>query len=123
MFSAGQDNLHFYFAQEYNSEEEKLRRSAMRTLDLRARLDTRLHSAAQDSDTDEELGRKRVKSSVNKLTRKEKILLREEKIRKLMKDQKKAKTDLKEEKKRKKKEKARIRSETTDVYDNVEITR
>ena len=40
-----------------------------------------------------------------------------------MKDQKKAKTDLKEEKKRKKKEKARIRSETTDVYDNVEITR
>lgn len=109
--------------QEYNSEEEKLRRSAMRTLDLRARLDTRLHSAAQDSDTDEELGRKRVKSSVNKLTRKEKILLREEKIRKLMKDQKKAKTDLKEERKKKKKEKARILSDTTDVYDNVQITR
>ena len=102
---------------EYDSEEDSLRMSAIKTLDLRCRIDgrpgveRRVVEAAEDDDDDDLDLEDDEEDSYE--TRKEKMKLREAKIQKLMKKQEMDKAIYKAEKKAKKKE--RLKSTVTAV--------
>merc|ERR1712096_458543 len=111
--------------EEYNSEEERLRKSAIKSLDLRGRIDTKgPERRVVETDSEEESREER--SLRRKLKRREKLLLRERKIEKMLREGKMDKMLLKEgkiAKKAKRREKERMKSRVASVIDNVKITR
>ena len=102
---------------EFNSEEEDLRKSAIKTLDLRGRIDGRTIVDRRVLETDEALE----DEEDSGVTRKEKMHQREQKIQKLLKKQEMEKLLYKAEKKAKKKEKARLKSQVSAVLSNVSL--
>jgi len=112
--------------EEYNSEEERLRKSAIKSLDLRGRIETK-GPARRVVETEDSEGETREERSLRKkLKRREKLLLRERKIEKLVREGKMDKVMLKEArsaKKSKKREKEKLKSRVASVIDNVKITR
>ena len=112
--------------EEYNSEEERLRKSAIKSLDLRGRIETK-GPARRVVETEDSEGETREERSLRKkLKRREKLLQRERKIEKLMRDGKMDKALLKEAKsakKSKKRDKEKLKSRVASVIDNVKITR
>jgi len=111
--------------EEYNSEEERLRISAIKSLDLRGRIDTK-GPDRRVVETDSEEESREEQSLRRKLKRREKLLLRERKFEKLLREGKMDKVLLKEgkiAKKAKKREKEKMKSRVASVIDNVKITR
>ena len=105
------------YEEEYDSEEDVLRKSAIKTLDLRGRIEVsrtgeRRVVETDDLDDDEDLEDEEGDSYE---TRKLKIIKRKEKIQKLLKKQEMDKLLHKAEKKAKKKEKERLKSQVTAV--------
>lgn len=111
--------------EEYNSEEERLRKSAIKSLDLRGRIDTKgPERRVVETDSEEESKEERILRK--KLKKREKLLLRERKIEKMVREGKMDKMLLKEgriAKKAKKREKEKLKSRVASVIDNVKITR
>ena len=111
--------------EEYNSEEERLRKSAIKSLDLRGRIDTKgPERRVVETDSEEESKEERILR--RKLRKREKLLLRERKIEKMVREGKMDKMLLKEgriAKKAKKREKEKLKSRVASVIDNVKITR
>ena len=105
---------------EYDSEEEDLRKSAMKTIDLRGRIDGKTVISRRVVETDEVSDDISDEKTVN---RKEKLLVREQKIQKLLKKQEMEKLLYKAEKKAKKKEKERMKSQVSAVLNNVKISK
>ena len=105
---------------EYDSEEEDLRKSAMKTIDLRGRIDGKTVHARRVVETDQVSEDCCDDKSVD---RKEKLFLREQKIQKLLKKQEMEKLLYKAEKKAKKKEKERMKSQVSAVLNNVNISK
>jgi len=111
--------------EEYNSEEERLRKSAIKSLDLRGRIEPkgpvrRVVETDSDGETKEE------RSLRKKLRKRERLLLKERKIEKLKREGRMDKVLLKEGKslkKSKKREKEKLKSRVASVIDNVKITR
>ena len=105
---------------EYDSEEEDLRKSAMKTIDLRGRIDGKTVHGRRVVETDQVSEDCCDDKSVD---RKEKLFLREQKIQKLLKKQEMEKLLYKAEKKAKKKEKERMKSQVSAVLNNVNISK
>ena len=112
---------------ELDSEEEDLRRSAIKTLDLRSRIDGRIiinrkvieTDSGDTGDVEEES-----EGGAKKQRRKEKILLRERKIEKMKEKLRLDKMMLKAEKKvRKQQGRDRMKSRVAAVIDNVSLSR
>jgi len=105
---------------------ENLRKSAMRTIDLRGRIDGRTSFGrkvveAEEDDHENEGDHEDDENNVSE--RKEKLLMREHKIQKLLKKQEMEKLLYKAEKKAKKKEeKRRLKSQVTAVLNNADLT-
>jgi len=111
--------------EEYNSEEERLRKSAIKSLDLRGRIDTK-GPDRRVVESDSECETKEEKILRKKLRKRERQLLRERKIEKMVREGKMDKMLLKEgriSKKSKKREKEKMKSRVASVIDNVKITR
>jgi len=111
--------------EEYNSEEERLRKSAIKSLDLRGRIETR-GPDRRVVETESEGETKEERNLRKKLMKREKLLLRERKIEKLVREGKMDRVLLKEAKylkKSKKREKEKLKSRVASVIDNVKITR
>ena len=111
--------------EEYNSEEELLRKSAIKTLDLRGRIDGKTvverkvveTDSQEDGDGEEEVGGKQ------EVRRKDKIQMREQKIQKLLRKQEMDKLLYKAEKKHKKKEKVKLKSQVAAVLNSTQMSR
>jgi len=104
------------YEEEYDSEENVLRKSAIKTLDLRGRIEvsrTGERRVVETDDPDDEDLEDEEGDSYE--TRKLKIMKRKEKIQKLLKKQEMDKLLHKAEKKAKKKEKERLKSQVTAV--------
>ena len=110
--------------EEYNSEEELLRKSAIKTLDLRGRIDGKTvverkvveTDSQEDGDGEEGGGKQEVR-------RKDKIQMREQKIQKLLRKQEMDKLLYKAEKKLKKKEKVKLKSQVAAVLNSTQMSR
>ena len=111
--------------EEYTSEEEMPGKSAIKSLDLRGRIDTKgPDRRVVETDSEEESKEERILR--RKLRKREKLLLRERKIEKMVREGKMDKMLLKEgriAKKAKKREKEKLKSRVASVIDNVKITR
>ena len=111
--------------EEYNSEEELLRKSAIKTLDLRGRIDGKTvverkvveTDSQEDGDGEEEVGGKQ------EVRRKDKIQMREQKIQKLLRKQEMDKLLYKAEKKHKKKEKVKLKSQVAAVLNSTQMSK
>ena len=101
--------------EEDNSEEENLRLSAMRTLDLRGRIHKGEAVERKVMETEEE-------SAAEGVKRKELIKLREKKIKELLEQQEMDRALYKAEKKAKKKEKIKLKSQVTAVLSKAELS-
>ena len=111
---------------ELDSEEEDLRKSAIKTLDLRSRIDGKIIINRKVIETDSgDIGdvEESDENSTRKLKRKEIILLREKKIEKMKEKLKKDKIMLKAEKKARKVEKVRLKSRVAAAVDAVSLSR
>ena len=111
---------------ELDSEEEDLRKSAIKTLDLRSRIDGKIIINRKVIETDSgDIGdvEESDENSARKLKRKEIILLREKKIEKMKEKLKKDKIMLKAEKKARKEEKVRLKSRVAAAVDAVSLSR
>ena len=105
--------------EEDNSEEENLRLSAMRTLDLRGRIHKGETGERKVMET-EEAGVE--ESAAEGVKRKELIKLREKKIKELLEQQEMDRALYKAEKKAKKKEKIKLKSQVTAVLSKTELS-
>ena len=110
--------------EEYNSEEEDLRLSAMKTLDLRKRIHKVERKVLETEDDELEEGEERGDKEGGKegVRRKDKIKIREHKIEKLLKKQEMDRALYKAEKKAKKKEKIRLKSQVTAVLSKTDLS-
>ena len=103
-------------AEEENSEEELLRLSAMKTLDLRGRIhSSKVEVKRKVLETQEETAEEGVK-------RKELIKLRDKKIKELLEQQDMDRALYKAEKKLKKKEKKQLKSQVTAVLSQGDLS-
>lgn len=113
--------------EELDSEEEDLRRSAIKTLDLRSRIDGKIIINRKVIETDSgDTGDVEEESEgwAKKLRRKEKTLLRERKIEKMKEKLRLDKMMLKAEKKvRKQQGRDRMKSRVAAVIDNVSLSK
>lgn len=105
--------------EEDNSEEENLRLSAMRTLDLRGRIHKGETGERKVMET-EEVGVE--ETAAEGVKRKELIKLREKKIKELLEQQEMDRALYKAEKKAKKKEKIKLKSQVTAVLSKAELS-
>ena len=111
---------------ELDSEEEDLRKSAIKTLDLRSRIDGKIVINRKVIETDSgDIGdvEESDENSARKLKRKEIIVLREKKIERMKEKLKKDKIMLKAEKKARKEEKVRLKSRVAAAVDAVSLSR
>ena len=109
-----------------DSEEEDLRKSAIKTLDLRSRIDGKIVINRKVIETDSgDIGdvEESDENSARKLKRKEIIVLREKKIERMKEKLKKDKIMLKAEKKARKEEKVRLKSRVAAAVDAVSLSR
>ena len=105
--------------EEDNSEEENLRLSAMRTLDLRGRIHKGEAGERKVMETEEG---SLAESAAEGVKRKELIKLREKKIKELLEQQEMDRALYKAEKKAKKKEKIKLKSQVTAVLSKAELS-
>ena len=109
-----------------DSEEEDLRKSAIKTLDLRSRIDGKIIINRKVIETDSgDIGdvEESDENSTRKLKRQEIIVLREKKIERMKEKLKKDKMMLKAEKKARKEEKVRLKSRVAAAVDAVSLSR